>query len=54
MTDPKGKPPAPWKPGGASLFVRTQGTGYTPGANRLSGKGSPAGRFRLGAFKLGR
>jgi hypothetical protein len=44
----------PWAPGGSSLFNRVQGMGYTPGANRLTGKGSPAGVFKKGAFRLGR
>jgi hypothetical protein len=54
MAGAKGKGKQPWRPTGSSLFNRVQGFAYTPGANRLTGKGSPAGVFKRGPFTLGR
>lgn len=51
---PRGKGRQPWRPSGTSLFNRVQGYGYTPGANRLTGHGKPAGLFKKGPFSLGR
>lgn len=50
-----GKGRFPWAPGGATLFNRTLGFGYTSGGtSKLTGRGTPAGVFRKGPFTFGR
>lgn len=49
-----GKGKFPWAPGGTSLFNRVTGYGYSAGTGKLTGRGSPAGLFSKGPFRLGR